>query len=389
MSVQRIYMDHIAGTPVAPEVVEAMLPFVQGHFGNPASIHHDGEVPQDALFRSRERVARLIGAEAEEIVFTSCGTESNNLAVKGSVLNRIARGKHIVISAIEHYSVMYAAKALERFGIEVTQVPVDNHGCVDPEDVKKAMRSDTVLVSIMHANNEVGTIQRFADIARVTRERGALLHTDAVASAGRVPLDVQDLGVDLLSLAASQFNGPKGAAALYCRKGVQLWPLFHGGGQEDGRRTGTENVAGIVGLGKAAELAMENMPRRMEKCSRLEALLRERIAAGIEEIQFNGHPLEHIPGLVNVSLRYVEGEALLLHMDMRGVSVAGASACMSITAKASHVLEAMGALGSGALGTLLFTLGEENTEEEVHKAVDTLAQVVTMLRAMSPLYNRP
>lgn len=388
MNNQRIYMDHIAGTPVAPQVIEAMLPFLQGHCGNPASIHHDGELPQEGLFRSREKVARLIGAEPEEIIFTSCGTESNNLAVKGIALNGADKGKHIIVSAIEHYSVLYAAKALERFGFEVTLIPVDRFGQVDPQDIEKALRPDTVLVSIVHANNEVGTIQHLAEIGRITRPRGIFLHTDAVASVGRIPVDVKDLGVDLLSLAGSQFGGPKGAAALYCRKGVQLWSLFHGGGQEDGRRTGTENVPGIVGLGKAAELVVQNLPNRMEICRNLEARLRKEIADRIPEIQFNGHPQEHIPGLVNVSMRYVEGEALLLHMDMRGISVAGASACMSITAKASHVLEAMGALGNGAMGTLLFTLGERNTEEEVSRAAETLSQIVTMLRAMSPLYDK-
>jgi cysteine desulfurase len=388
MKNQRIYMDHIAGTPVAPQVIEAMLPFLKDHFGNPASIHHDGELPQDALFQSREKVARLVGAEPEEIIFTSCGTESNNLAIKGVALNGAHDKKHIVVSDIEHYSVLYAAKALERFGFEVTLIPVDRFGQVDPDDVARALRPDTVLVSIIHANNEVGTIQHMAEIGKVTRERGVPLHTDAVASVGRIPIDVNELGVDLLSLAGNQFGGPKGAAALYCRKGIQLWSLFHGGGQEDGRRTGTENVPGIVGLGRAAELASETLQTRMNICWNLEALLRKEIAERIDEIQFNGHPQEHIPGLVNVSLRYVEGEALLLHMDMRGISVAGASACMSITAKASHVLEAMGALESGALGTLLFTLGETNTEQEVHLAVDTLSEVVKMLRAMSPLYQK-
>lgn len=385
MNKQRIYMDHIAGTPLNGLVLEVMLPFLGDDFGNPASIHHFGEAPQDALFRSREQVAQLIRAEHEEIIFTSCGTESNNLAIKGTAFDRMGQGKHLVISEIEHYSVFYAAKALEKFGFEITFVPVDQYGCVDPEQVRKALRPDTVLVSIMHANNEVGTIQPLKEIAQVLQGQDIVFHTDAVASVGRIPVNVKELGVDLLSLAGNQFGGPKGAAALYCRKGVHLWPLFHGGGQEDGRRTGTENVAGVVGLGKAAQLARNSMPQRMEQCSRLESLLRAQIAKHILEIQFNGHPEKHLPGLVNVSIRYVEGEALLLHMDMRGVSVAGASACMSITAKASHVLEAMGALRDGASGTLLFTLDEENTEQEVHQAVATLADVVTMLRAMSPL----
>ena len=388
MKKQRIYMDHIAGTPVAPEVLQAMSPFLQDHFGNPASIHHHGELPQDALFGSREQIARLIGAEKEEIIFTSCGTESNNLAVKGIAFNEFHNGKHLIVSSIEHYSVLYAAKALEKFGFDVSFVPVDALGRVDPENVRKTIRSDTVLVSVMLANNEVGTIQPLAEIARYTRERGIPLHTDAIAATGRIPVNVQELGVDLLSLSANQFGGPKGAAALFCRKGVQIWPLFHGGGQEDGRRTGTENVAGIVGMGKAAELTMAALPERVKVCRRLEELLEKEISDRIDEVKFNGDPKNHLPGLVNVSISYVEGEALLLHMDMRGISVAGASACMSITAKASHVLEAMGALGDGAIGTLLFTLGEENTEEEVLSSVDTLSQVVTMLRAMSPLYGQ-
>jgi cysteine desulfurase len=386
MTKRRIYLDHIAGAPVAPEVMQAMLPYLQDHFGNPASIHHHGESPQDALFRSREQVARLIGAENEEIIFTSCGTESNNLAIKGIAFGQLNNGRHIVISAVEHYSVLYAAKSLAKFGFEITEVPVDCFGRVDPERVREAIRPETVLISIMLANNEVGTIQPLAEIAGFTRKRNILLHTDAIAATGRIPVDVRELGVDLLSLSANQFNGPKGAAALYCRKGVQIWPLFHGGGQEDGRRTGTENVAGIVGMGKAAELTVTSLPERMHKCLILEESLRAKISERIDEIQFNGDPQNHLPGLVNVSISYVEGEALLLHMDMRGVSVAGASACMSITAKASHVLEAMGALGNGALGTLLFTLGDENTEEEIATSVDTLSQVVSMLRAMSPLY---
>lgn len=388
MTEQRIYLDHIAGTPIQPEVLQAMLPFLQVHFGNPASIHHHGELPQDALFHSREQVARLIGADNEEIIFTSCGTESNNLAIKGAALQEFHNGNHLVISAIEHYSVLYAAKSLERFGYEVTLVPVDALGRVDPDDVRRAVRPDTVLVSIMLANNEVGTIQPLAAIADCTRKQGVLLHTDAIAATGRIPVDVKQLDVDLLSLSANQFAGPKGAAALYCRKGVNIWPLFHGGGQEDGRRTGTENVAGIVGMGKAAELALAALPKRMESCRHLEERLRQKIVEQVDEIRFNGDPENHLPGLVNVSISYVEGEALLLHMDMRGISVAGASACMSITAKASHVLEAMGALRDGAVGTLLFTLGEDNTETQVDRSVDTLAQVVTLLRAMSPLYEQ-
>ncbi len=388
MKTDRIYMDHIAGTPIAPQVLAAMLPFLRDEFGNPASIHHHGEKPQDALFWAREQVARMIGAETEEIIFTSCGTESNNLAIKGIALNRLEQGRHLVISSIEHYSVFYAAKALEKLGFEISVVPVDSSGVVDPQEVIKAIRPDTILVSIMYANNEVGSVQPLAEIAAITRERGLAFHTDAVAAVGRIPVNVQELGVDLLSLAANQFYGPKGAAALYCRKGTQLWALFHGGGQEDGRRTGSENVAGIMGLGKAAELTQAVLPERMAHSRRLEALLREEIQRRIDQITFNGHPEQCLPGLVNVSLRYVEGEALLLHMDLRGVSVAGASACMSITAKASHVLEAMGALQDGAMGTLLFTLGDDNTEEEVVRAVDTLEQVAAMLRAMSPLYQR-
>lgn len=387
MKMERIYMDHIAGTPLAPQVMEAMSPFLRDHYGNPASIHHHGEIPQDALFRSRDQVARLLGAEPEEIIFTASGTESNNLAIKGIAFEGMERGRHIVISAIEHYSVLYAAKALEKFGFEVSLVPVDQFGQVEPEQVLQALRPETVLVSVMHANNEVGSIQPLAEISRYTRGRGIPLHTDAIASTGRIPVKVEELGVDLLSLAANQFGGPKGAAALYCRKGVQLWPLFHGGGQEDGRRTGTENVPGIVGLGRAAELAEAGIPRSMARCSELENLLKRAISERVADIQFNGHPQQHLPGLVNVSLRYVEGEALLLHMDMRGISVAGASACMSITAKASHVLEAMGAIGAEGMGTLLFTLGEENTEDEVSRTADTLSQVVNLLREMSPLYS--
>ncbi len=385
---KRIYLDYLASTPVAPEVFEAMVPYIKEHFGNPASIHSFGEKPQEAIFNAREQVASLLNSKPEEIIFTSCGTEGNNLAIKGIAFANMDRGKHIVISAIEHFSVFYCAKALEDFGFSVSFVPVDNYGMVDPKDVEKAITDNTILVSVMLANNEVGTIQPIEEISKITRKHGVFFHCDAVAAVGQIPVDVRKLGVDSLSLAGNIFYAPKGIGALYLREGVKLWPLFHGGGQEDGRRTGTENLPGIVGLGKAAELAVERLPFRQKHYKQLVQRLKKGIEDRIEEAFFNGHPEKKLPGNLNVSFKYVEGEALLLHMDLAGVAVAGASACMSITAKASHVLEAMGALKDGALGTLLFTVGDETTNDDIDRALEALQNVVAKLRAMSPLYNR-
>ncbi|HDM74960.1 MAG TPA: cysteine desulfurase [Deltaproteobacteria bacterium] len=384
---KRIYLDYLASTPVAPEVVEAMLSFIEEHFGNPASIHSFGEKPQEAIFTAREQVARLLNSKPEEIIFTSCGTEGNNLAIKGIAFANRDKGNHIVISAIEHFSVFYCAKALEDFGFSVSFVPVDKYGMVDPDDVKKAITDETILVSVMLANNEVGTIQPIEEISKITTELGIFFHCDGVAAVGQIPIDVKKLGVDSLSLAGNIFYAPKGIGALYLREGVKLWPLFHGGGQEDGRRTGTENLPGIVGLGKAAELAIEKLPFRQEHYRNMINRLKTGIESRIDEIYFNGHPEKRLPGNLNVSFKYVEGEALLLHMDLAGVAVAGASACMSITAKASHVLEAMGALKDGALGTLLFTVGDETTASEIDFTVEVLQNVVKNLRDMSPLYN--
>ncbi len=384
----RIYLDYLASTPVAPEVVEAMLPYIKEHFGNPASIHSFGEKPQEAIFTAREQLARLLNSKPEEIIFTSCGTEGNNLAIKGIAIANREKGNHIVISAIEHFSVFYSAKALEDLGFSVSFVPVDSYGRVNPEDVSKAITNKTTLVSIMLANNEVGTIQPIEEISKITREKDIYFHCDAVAAVGQIPVDVKKLGVDSLSLAGNIFYAPKGIGALYLREGVKLWPLFHGGGQEDGRRTGTENLPGIVGIGKAAELALEKLPFRQKHYRALIEQLKQSIETRIDEVFFNGHPEKRLPGNLNVSFKYVEGEALLLHMDLAGVAVAGASACMSITAKASHVLEAMGALKDGAFGTLLFTVGDETTSEEIDRAADVLEKVVARLREMSPLYHK-
>lgn len=384
---KRIYLDYIASTPIAPEVLGAMLPYLNTHFGNPASIHSYGEKPQEAIFQAREQVAKLLRSKPEEIIFTSCGTESNNLAIKGIAFAHREKGRHLILSSIEHFSVYYSAKALEDFGFRITFVPVNKYGVVDPEDVRNAVEKDTILVSVMLANNEVGSVEPIGEISKITREKGIFLHTDAVAAVGQIPVHVNELGVDLLSLAGNTFYGPKGIGALYLRDGVKIWPLFHGGGQEDGRRTGTENLPGIVGLGKAAELGAERLSFRKKHYSMLISRLKRGIESRITEVQFNGHPEKKLPGTLNVSFRYVEGEALLLQMDLAGVAVAGASACMSITAKASHVLEAMGALRDGALGTLLFTVGEETTQNDIDSTLDVLVRVVEKLRAMSPLYK--
>jgi len=385
---KRIYMDHVAGTPLLPEALEAMLPFLKERFGNPSSIHVFGGEAEDALNAAREKVAALIGAKPEEIVFTSCGTESNNFAFKGVPLALRNKGNHIVTTRIEHFSIMHAVKAMEKLGFDVTQVPVDKYGMVDPDDVAKAINDKTVLVSVQHANPEVGTIQPIAEIGKICKEKGVAFHTDAVVSTGIVPIDVNEMNVDLLSLAANMFYGPKGAAALYIREGTRIVPLLDGGIQEGGRRAGTENVPAIVGMGVAAEVAKREMDARRkhqhELGKKLLAGLRERI----EYLHEFGHPEQRVPGSVSVGAEFVEGESIILFLDSEGIAIASGSACISRSLKVSHVLLAMGVDHATAQGSLLFTLGKDNTEEEVNRVCEVLPPIIQRLRDMSPLYKR-
>ncbi len=385
---RKVYLDHAATTPLLPEVREAMMPYLGEAFGNPSSLHDWGSGPQEAVEVARAQVAQLIGANTEEVIFTGSGTESNNFAIKGLALAQQNKGKHVVISAIEHFSVLHSARTLEKWGFELSLVPVDKYGVVDPEDVRKSLKKDTVLVSIMHANSEVGTIEPIREIADITRERNIIFHTDAIATAGTVPVDVKELGVDALSLAGNQFYGPKGVGALWVRKGVRAIPLLDGGVQEGGRRAGTENIPAIVGLGKAAELAKANMTARMEHLSQLRDRLLMELPAKIDHVVVTGHPQHRLPGNASFCVEFIEGEAMLMLLNSQGVAVSSGSACTSRALKASHVLIAMGLPHALAQGSLLFSFGIDNTSEDIDYVLQVLPPIVDRLRQMSPLYAK-
>jgi len=385
---QKIYLDNAATTPLLPQVREAMLPYLGDLFGNPSSLHDLGDVALQAVDKAREQVARLIGASPEEIIFTGSGTESNNLAVKGLALAQQAKGKHVVVSAIEHFSVLHSARTLEKWGFEVTEVPVDKSGAVNPEDIRRSIRDDTVLVSVMHANGEVGTIEPIADIARITGERKIPFHTDAVATVGTMPVNVKKLGVDALSLAGNQFYGPKGTGALWVRKGVRLTPLLDGGIQEGGRRGGTENVPAIVGLGKAAELAGDEMTARAKNLTPLRDRLLKGLPEKIDRVVVTGHPQNRLPGHVSFCVEFIEGESMLMLLNSKGIAVSSGSACTSKALKASHVLIAMGVSHELAQGSILFTFGIGNTSSDVDYVLEVMPLIVDRLRQMSPLYAK-
>jgi cysteine desulfurase len=385
---KKVYLDHIAATPLHPEALEAMRPYLDEAYGNPQSLHAAGRRAQEAVEAAREEVAGLVGAQTSEIYFTSSGTEANNFAVKGMALGQQARGKHVVITAIEHSSVMNSVKALERQGYTSTLVPVDRFGRVDPADIEQALTKETVLVSVMTANSEVGTIEPVAEVAAVCRSRNILFHTDAVAAAGSVPLDVKALGVDALSLAADQFYGPKGSAALYVRKGARILPLIDGGIQESGRRGGTENVAGIVGMGRAARLARVEMEARTAALRPLRDRLLEELPGKIEHVVVTGSQTERLPHHASFCVEFVEGEAMLLSLDMKGVAASSGSACTSKALKASHVLLAMGLDHATAQGSLVFSFIGTTTGEDVDYLLDVFPPVVERLRRMSPLYTQ-
>jgi cysteine desulfurase len=384
---RRVYLDHAATTPAHPRVVEAMMPYFTGKFGNPSNLHDMGREAKNAVEEARAKTAALINAKPEELFFTSSGAESNNFALKGIVQANSQKGNHIIVSGIEHFSVLHPAKTLEKSGYKVTIIDTDKTGLVDPQDVARAITRETVLVSIMHANNEIGTIEPVEEIGKITKEKGVLFHTDAVASVGWVPVDVKALGVDALSLSGHQFYGPKGAAALYVRKGVRIKPQIEGGIQEDGRRAGTENVPAIVGLGKAAEIAAAEIPHRMGYVSSLRDRLQKGLTEKIDHLVINGHPTRRLPHNLNVSLWYVEGESMLLFLNMEGVSVSSGSACTSRSLKASHVLVCIGTDAAVANGTLLMSLGMGNTAEDIDYVIEKLPPIVQRLREMSPLYE--
>jgi len=365
-----------------------MLPYLGEAFGNPSCIHEWGDVAREGMEAARNQVAELIVAEPEEIIFTGTGTESNNLAIKGLALAQQSKGKHIIISAIEHFSVLHSAKTLEKWGFELALVPVDKYGLVDPDDVRKSIRKDTVLVSVMHANNEVGTIEPIREIAQITRQNNVVFHTDAIATAGTIPVDVEELGVDALSLAGNMFYGPKGVGALWVRRGVRIIPLLDGGVQEGGRRAGTENVSAIVGLGKAAELASAGMAARIEHLTRLRDRLLTELPARIDRVVVTGHPTKRLPGNASFCVEFIEGEAMIMWLNSQGVAVTSGSACTSKALKASHVLIAMGLSHALAQGSLLFGIGIDNTTEDIDYVLEVLPPIVDRLRQMSPLYAK-
>jgi len=385
---RKVYLDNAATTPILPEVLDSMLPYLRDAYGNPQSLHYWGDEPREAVEEARGRVAALIGAQPEEIIFTSSGTEANNFAVKGLAMAQQSKGKHIVISAIEHFSVLHSARTLEKWGFEMTEVPVDRHGLVNSDDVARSIRKDTVLVSIMHANGEVGTIQPIAEIAKLTKEAGVIFHTDAVATAGTIPMDVRELGIEALSLAGNQFYGPKGVGALWLKKGVRIIPFLDGGVQEGGRRAGTESVPAIVGLGKAAELARAEMQSRVNHLSPLREKLIRGLLSRIDHVILTGHPTQRLPGNASFCIEFIEGEAMLMLLSSQGVAASSGSACTSRALKASHVLIAMGISHEIAQGSLLFSFGLGNTEEDVDYVLEVLLPIVDKLRQMSPLYAK-
>lgn len=388
VSTRKIYLDNAAGTRPLPGVVEAMIPYLREVYGNPASLHNWGDEAREAIEEARARVAALIGAQPEEIIFTSSGTESNNFALKGLALAHQSQGKHIVISSIEHFSVLHSARTLEKWGFEVTLVPVDRHGLIDPDAVARSLRKDTIVVSIIMAQNEVGTIEPIKDIAKVVKQAEVSFHTDAIAAAGTIPVNVKELGADALSLAATQFYGPKGAAALWIRKGTRVMPLMDGGVQEGGRRPGTENVAGITGMGKAAELARENMSSRQQHLSRLRDRLIKGVLSRVDHTILTGHPERRLPGIASFCVQFIEGESMLMLLNSQGVAAASGSACTSRALKTSHVLMAMRVSAEMAQGSLLFSLGIDNSEEDIDYVIEVLPPIVDRLRQMSPLYAK-
>jgi cysteine desulfurase len=382
---KRIYMDHSATTPVAPEVLEAMLPYFSEKFGNASSLHSFGLEAKEALEESREKVAGLLGAKPEEIIFTAGGTESDNLALKGIARKNQKSGKHIITTRVEHPAILECCRKLEKEGFEVTYLPVTNEGLVEIATLESAIRSDTILISVMHANNEVGTIQPLEEIGRLAAEKDIYLHTDAVQSVGKIPTDVNKLGVDLLSLSAHKLYGPKGVGALYIRNGTRLESIIQGGGHERGLRSGTENIAGIVGLARAAVLAGETMTMEAERLTRLRDRLAELVLLKVKESWINGTMKMRLPGNLNFGFKYVEGESLLLFLDSLGISVSTGSACSSHKLEPSHVLLSLGLKPEECHGSLRITLGRSNTVEEVDYVALGIDRAVERFRGISAL----
>ncbi|KGK91601.1 cysteine desulfurase [Desulfosporosinus sp. HMP52] len=386
---RRVYLDHSATTPVDPEVASVMMTYYTEKYGNPSSVHGFGREAKQALEQARTQVAELIGANPKEITFTSGGTEADNLAILGTAEALRTKGKHIITSCIEHHAVLETCEHLEKNGFDLTVIPVDEEGVISVDAVQKAIRPDTILITVMHANNEVGSIQPIAEIGKLAKEHGIVFHVDAVQSLGKIPVNVDEMNVDLLTVSSHKIYGPKGVGALYIRKGVRIVPLVYGGGQERKRRSGTENTPGIIGFGKACELAGQRMAEDAQKQIKLRDKLMNGILDRIEFVKVNG-PLgeKRLPNNVNVSIRYVEGESLLLSLDMLGIAASSGSACTSGSLDPSHVLLGMGLIHEIAHGSLRFSLGRQNTEEEIDYVLEQLPKIVERLRMMSPLYDQ-
>lgn len=384
---RKVYFDHSATTATAPEVASQMVEYMTNTFGNPSSVHAFGREAKKAVIHARKQVADLIGANPEEILFTSGGTEGDNMALRGIAEANKKRGNHIITTQIEHHAILHTCEALEKEGYRVTYLPVDEYARINPQDVADAICDDTILISVMFANNEVGTIQPIAEIGKIAKEKGIYFHTDAVQAVGNYPIDVNEYGIDLLTISSHKFHGPKGIGALYIRKGVRIKPILFGGAQEKTLRPGTENTPGIVGLGKAAELAQAELTDKINRVQKLRDKLIAGITERIPEAKLNGHPTLRMPGNVNFSFRYIEGESLLLNLDIKGIAASSGSACTSGSLDPSHVLLAMGITHEIAHGSLRLSLGRENTEEDVDYCLEVLPEIVARLRSMSPLYH--
>ena len=382
---RKVYLDNAATTALSPKVLEKMMPYLTDIYGNASSPHSFGQTARIGVEHAREQVARAINADPSEIVFTGCGTESDNTVLFGVAERYAKKGDHIITTNVEHHAILHSCAALEKKGIKVTYLPVDKDGLITPEQVRDAITDKTILVSVMFANNEVGTIMPIPEIAAVCHEKGVLFHTDAVQAAGHVPVDVKAMGIDMLSISGHKFHGPKGVGVLYERKGIRLPSYIIGGEQEKGRRAGTENVAGIVGLGEALELAVTNMSETSARMTRMRDRLIEGIEATIPEVKLNGHRTKRLPNNVNFSIKYIEGESILLMLDMAGIAASSGSACTSGSLDPSHVLLALGLTHEVAHGSVRMTLGDDTTDEDIDYVLETLPKVAHRLRAMSPI----
>ncbi|UYO62077.1 cysteine desulfurase NifS [Acetobacterium wieringae] len=382
---KRIYLDHAATTPVDPAVVETMLPFFTEYFGNPSSVYTEGRGVKKSIEAARLQIAKAINADPREIYFTGSGSESDNWAIKGIAMKNQAKGKHIITSTIEHHAVLHTCEYLEKQGFEITYLPVDEYGLISLDDLRNAIRKDTILVTIMFANNEIGTIEPIKEIGEIVKEKGIIFHTDAVQALGNIPVDVKDLNVDLLSISAHKIYGPKGIGALFIRKGVPIDNLIHGGAQERKKRAGTENTAEIVAFGKAAEMATEHLEENAAHMKELRDLLIKGVMDNIPQVRLNGHPEKRLPGNVNFCFDYIEGESILLSLDIIGVAGSSGSACTSGSLDPSHVLLAIGLPAGVAHGSLRLTIGKHTTEEDINYVVDNLIQIIERLRKMSPI----